>query len=99
MESAFETKEQYFEFVKQWRKSANSEGDDKLTLQHFVLYALLRGRDINKCLSATSSDSTIADVKYWSEEADPKYLSLWPFGGLITAEQILKARAISKGSN
>lgn len=98
MESVFETKEQYLEFIKQWKHVTNNPDEHKqLTLQHFILYALLRGKDITKCLSPSSKESTFEDVKYWTEKADPKYLSLWPFGNSITHEMIVKARAIREG--
>lgn len=97
MESAFETKEQYLEFIKQWKQVVNDVDQRKqLTLQHFLLYAMLRRRDVMKCLSPSSKDSTLADVEYWVKDADPKYLSLWPFGDSVTPEMIGKARAITE---
>lgn len=94
MESIFETKEQYFEFIKQWKQSANADDDSKLTLQHFILYALLKGRNWRKALAESSKEETLDNARYWAEECDPKHLSLWPFGDLITAEQIKKARVL-----
>lgn len=95
--SIFETKEQYFELVKQWKQSANAEEGPKLTLQHFIVYALLRGCNWRKSLADSSKEETLLNARYWAEDCDPKYLSLWPFGSLITPEMIIKVRAIAAG--
>jgi hypothetical protein len=99
MESIFETKEQYFEFIKQWRLACNQEDAAKLTLQNFILYAMFRGRDYKKCISPSSKDDTLANAEYWTKECNPKYLDLSPFGNTITIEMIEKARAIAGGVN
>lgn len=91
MKSIFETKEQYLEFIKNWKLACNTEGSDKLELQHFILYRMLKGKNWRACLSESSREDTIANARYWAESCDPKYLSLWPFVG-ITSDMILKAR-------
>ena len=99
MESVFETKEQYLEFVDAWKQVVNDEDQRKeLTLEHFILYAMLKRKDIMKCLSPSSKDSTLADVEYWTKDADVKYLSLWPFGNTVTPEMLGKARAMRESN-
>lgn len=91
MESIFESKEQYLEFIKNWKKACNDKEGPKLTFEHFILYAMLRGRDYKKCISPSSSDSTIDLAEYIAKGKDFKYLSLWPFGD-ISSQLIFEAR-------
>lgn len=92
MESIFESKEQYLEFIKEWKRSVNDTPEGlKLTFEHFILYAILKGRDYKKCISPTSSDSTIDLAEYIAKSKDFKYLDLWPFGE-ITNQMVFEAR-------
>lgn len=91
MESVFETKEQYFEFINNWKEITNSEQKSELTLQHFILYRMLRRKDWTKCLSESSKEQTLEDAKNWATSMNPAYLSLWPFKG-VTASMITKLR-------
>ena len=64
----FETKEEYLELKKNWATYFNTEARHldrdadgyktrKLTASHFVLYALIRGRDWKSCLHSCSQDT------------------------------------------
>lgn len=92
MESVFESKEQYFEFVKNWRAACNNPEGDKLSFEHFILYAILRERNYKQCLSPDSSDSTIDLAEYIAKEKYFKYLSLWPFGKIVTEQMLFQVR-------
>ena len=93
MESIFETREEYFAFVKAWQTTYNSEKREALGLQHYLLYRLLKGKDPKACLAESSSDYTKKLANYWLSKCKPEHLSLWPFGELVTPEMVLKARA------
>lgn len=90
--SIFESKEQYLTFIENWKKAANDKEGDKLTFQHFILYALLRGKDWKKCLSEHSTEDTKYLAAEYAETMPYKYLSLWPFGGTITESMLEAAR-------
>lgn len=92
MESIFETKEQYLEFKKNWKKATNDKEGTKLEFQHFILYAILKSKDYTRCIADTSTDKTKELADYITKESKYKYLSLWPFGDTITEEMLLQAR-------
>jgi hypothetical protein len=94
MESIFETREEYFAFVKAWKTTYNSEDRSQLTFQHYLLYRLFKGKDPEACIAKTSSQFTKQRAKHWLEKCKPENLSLWPFGGSITPEMATKARVI-----
>lgn len=93
MESIFETKEEYLAFIKAWKATVNSEKKTALTIEHFILYRMFKGRDWKVVLSETSRKETIAKATNIAEKRDARYLSLWPFGGLVTPEMAIQARA------
>jgi hypothetical protein len=92
MKSVFETREQYFEFIKNWKLATNDKEGPKLSFEHFIIYRMLKGKDWKVCLASTSSDNTKAAAEYIAYKKSYKYLSLWPFGA-ISEEQIINARA------
>lgn len=94
MESIFETKEQYLEFIKNWKEACNNEDGYKLEFEHFILYRMFKGKDWNKCIAESSKDETKDNGLYIATEKKYKYLSLWPFGNTITEEMLDKARDI-----
>lgn len=64
----FETKEDYLKMKANWAKFFNTEArhldrdeygtkERKLGAPHFVLYAIIRGRDWKKCLQGASQDT------------------------------------------
>jgi hypothetical protein len=69
----FKTKEDYLKLKENWAKYFNTEARHldrdcygtkarKLNATHFVLYAIIRGRDWEKCLQGASQD-TLDDIK------------------------------------
>ena len=92
MSSLFESKEKYLEFKTNWKKVTNDAEGPKLTLEHFILYQMIRGKNWKTCLAPTSKESTIDSATYTAEKCNPKYLSLWPFGDTISESMIIEAR-------
>lgn len=92
--SIFESKEQYNQFIQQWKSVTNSEQRLNLTLEHFILYRLLKGLDWKKCIASTSSDDTMSRAEHAAVTCKAEYLSLWPFGETITPEMVNQARSL-----
>lgn len=94
--SIFESKEQYLEFVANWKRIFNSEDKKELEFQHYLLYAILRGKDYKKCIAETSKDETkeLAEHIVWKSQ----YSSIWPFVG-VTQTSINNLRALMLESN
>jgi hypothetical protein len=68
----FETKEDYLKFKENWANYFNTEArnletdcygykERKLTASHFVLYAIIRGKDWESCLQ-NCSENTLNEV-------------------------------------
>ena len=64
----FKTKEDYLEMKKQWANYFNTEAQNgpmdqygyrakKLYAEHFILYAIMRGKDPEKCITTCSEDT------------------------------------------
>jgi len=90
-DSQFTDKEHYAQFIEAWKEVTNDVDRRKeLTLENFILYRILRGKDWRACLSPSSSEETISSASYYA--FDCKYPSLWPFGKTVTLDMIQDAR-------
>jgi len=93
MESVFESKEQYLEFIKTWKEATNDIELYKPTFQDFIIYRILKGKDWRVCLSESSRDETKAEAEYIAYKKDPKWIAKhYPFSN-ITSEMLESARA------
>ena len=100
----FETKEQYLNAIKAWKNSCKNK-DFHFTAEHFALYAIIRGKDPQKCFASPEQQSKkklICQGKTgWEtynlamKRINEGYMDahiLEPFQGCLTVPQLMKMR-------
>jgi len=91
----FKTKEDYLNFKSHWAKYFNETARKKeyteygnkvrkLEPEHFILYALIRGKDPLTCIQGCRVD-TLNRIKTYLKM--PRYISRKPFGEYINDDQ------------
>ena len=100
----FETKEQYLEAIQAWKNTCK-ENDFQLSAEHYALYAIIRGKDPQKCF-ATPEQQSARKLKCQGKSGNEAYnyamsaikggyrdaFLLAPFDGKINALQLTKIR-------
>lgn len=101
----FESKEQYLSMRKAWAEYFNTHARKlernqygnkmrKLTSEHFIIYAILRGKGYENYQSHISPNTCLWFPTY--PDSIKRFLE--PFGDTITQAQYEKARDIFKGA-
>lgn len=108
-QSVFETKEQYEQFISEWKTWIKSEQKHNTECYHFMLYAMLRGRDWRKCITPPSNPNKLVGVEKWrtlrtnlniihNEWYNAELLA--PFASAVTPEMLKTLRmTIPKGES